>query len=112
MKTLEYHMTYKDKEQLFKEEFDISFIPDFGKRLALISLLGYVMSTLRKTHPDASVYTVIKNMGSPLYDHEIQALAIVVENFTKGSESFPLFGVAPKEVVKTIKEILNTALPF
>jgi hypothetical protein len=45
-------------------------------------------------------------------DDFIKDLAIMCESFGYGCKDFPTFGIAPKDMVKTCRDILKSYMPF
>jgi hypothetical protein len=106
--------TFKEMYSIYKEWFSIGYIPGMQNRLALINLIGWLVSELKKKKPDITYYQTIYKLatGTGLTDMDIKKLAIISENFSYQCTDFLDFGLELKEVPAKIKEILNKILPF
>lgn len=86
----------------------------FERKLILISLINYIYEKNKSKNPDLTYYSLIyklsSNLGLP--DDFIKGLAIVCEDFAYGCKEFPTFGLAGKDILKEIQNILSTYIPF
>lgn len=108
-------LSYRQLEDLYKQYFSTGNIAaDINEKFALISLIGYIVYSMKKKKPDVSYYEVCYKLmeGLGFEDIDIKALAIMVEDFAYGCTEFPTFGIPPKEMPKKIREILQKCMPF
>ena len=108
-------VTYKELEAIFNQYFNLGAIAsDINTKFALISLICFITTSMKKKKPDVTYYQVVNKLsdGLGLSEDEIKGLAIMCENFGYGCTEFPTFNISPKEMPKTIKQILNKRLPF
>ena len=106
---------YRDLEQIFKEYFSTGYINvDINTKFALISLICYLTNALRKKKPDVTYYQVIRKLNSKgqIPDEYVKGYAIMCEDFAYGCTEFPTFNIAPKDVPKTVSDILQKWMPF
>ena len=86
----------------------------FEKKLILISLICYITYKTKLKNPDVTHYQVIsklsQNLGLP--DEFIKGLSIICKDFSYGCSDFPTFGLKGNDIVKEVREILRTYLPF
>lgn|SRR5574344_1533700 len=107
--------TFKELSKLYKDYFSFGYInSDINAKLAIISLLGYIVTELKKKNPDVTYFSVLTKITSGLGIPEefIWAIAIVSEDFAYGCTEFPTFGMKPNQMVNKIKEILSLYTPF
>ena len=86
----------------------------FEKKLELISLICLVTYKTKQKNPDATHYYVLNKLSDKLGLPEdfIKGLSIVCEDFGYHCTDFPSFGLKGQDIVKEIRGILNTYLPF
>lgn len=106
-------MDFKEMKEDYKI-YSLGYLnTDINNKFALISLIDYLVMRLKEKKPDVTYYQVIYKIAGASYPEDfIKALAIVCEDFAYGCKEFPTFGIAPKEVPKKIKEMLDTYIPF
>ena len=108
-------MDFNTLQKIYNENFSLGYLAsDINTKFALISLICYIVTNMQKKKPDVTYYQVVHKLcetsGWP--DNEVKGLAIMCEAFGYGCTEFPTFNVAPKEIPKTIRQILNKKLPF
>ena len=94
--------TFKELSKLYKDYFSFGYInSDINAKLAIISLLGYIVTELKKKNPDVTYFSVLTKITSGLGIPEefIWAIAIVSEDFAYGCTEFPTFGMKPNQMV-------------
>ena len=108
-------MDFKSLQSIYTEYFSLGKIAsDINTKFALISLICFVTTTMKKKKPDVTYYRVVSKLceGTGWTDNEVKGLAIVCESFGYECTEFPTFNIKPSDMTKTIKEILNKRLPF
>lgn len=108
-------MEYRKLEALYSKYFNLGLIAtDINTKFALISMICYIVTELRKKKPDVTYYQIVNKLctGTGWEEDEIKGLAIMCENFAYGCSNFPTFNIKPADIPKTIKQILNKRLPF
>lgn len=108
-------MSFEELTRFYKENFSIGFISNnLDSKLALVSLICYVVYKQRQKYPLVTYYQVIsqisKNIG--LTEAQKVGLSIVCEDFGYGCSEFPTFGLKGAEIINKIKELLSNELPF
>lgn len=106
--------TYKEMERVYKDWFTTGYLSSMQDKLALIDLIGWLVTSLQKKKPDVTYYQVVHKLakGSGLDDMEVKKIAIISEDFAYKCNDFIDFGLALKEVPAKIKEIFHKILPF
>jgi hypothetical protein len=114
-------MTFKQLEQFYTDNYSIGYLnasistrSPFENRIVLISLICHVTYRTKLKNPDVTHYQIImklaENLGLP--DRFLQGLAIVCKDFSYQCTEFPTFGLKGQDIVKEIRGILRTYLPF
>ena len=106
--------TYTQMVRVYNEWSSSGYLKSMQDKLALIDLIGWLVTTLQKKKPDVTYYQIVYKLaeGSGLTDMEIKKIAIIAEDFAYGCTDFVDFGLKIKEVPAKIKEIFNRMLPF
>lgn len=108
-------MTYKQLEAIYNQYFSLGNLNiNINNKFALISLICYIVTSMRKKQPDVTYYQVVHKIcdGRGFEDNFINGLAIMCESFGYGCKDFPTFNIAPKDMVKTCRDILESYMPF
>lgn len=112
-------MNFKQLQQFYSDNFSLGYINASGRssienRFVLISLICYVTFKYKLKDPDTTYYGIITKLNKDIHLPEdfIKGLAIVCEDFAYQCQDFPVFGLKGNEIVKEIKNILSTYLPF
>ena len=114
-------MTFKELDKFYSDNFSIGHLnaspstrSPFENRLVLISLICHVTYRTKLKNPDVTHYQIImklsENLGLP--ENFIWALAIICKDFSYQCTEFPTFGLKGQDIVKEIRGILKTYLPF
>lgn len=108
-------LTYAEMKSLYSKYFSLNGIAgEIDNKFALISLICLLTDAQKKKNPDVTCYEVIEKVTSKKLPENFSfGLAIVCEDFLKGSTSFNNCGLkSGKEIVSKINEILDNWLPF
>ena len=115
-------MKYSELEALYSQYFTTGYLnpkPDskmnsFEKKLELISLICLVTYKSKLKYPDTTHYQVIMKLSDKLGlpDDFIKGLSIVCKDFSYQCTEFPNFGLKGQEIVKEIRGILSSYVPF
>ena len=114
-------MTFKELDQFYSDNYSIGYLNSskttrspFENRLVLISLICYVTYKTKLKNPDANHYKVIMKLSDKLGlpDKFLQGLSIVCKDFSYQCTEFPTFGLKGQDIIKEIRAILSTYLPF
>lgn len=108
-------MTYKELEAIFGQYFSLGNLNiNINNKFALISLICYIVTSMKKKQPDVTYYQVVYKIcdSEGMTDDFIKGLAVMCESFGYGCKDFPTFGIAPKDMVKTCRDILKSYMPF
>ena len=114
-------MNFNELRKLYSDNFSIGYLNSsqstrspFENRIVLISLICLVTYKTKLKHPDTTHYQIIMKLSDKLGlpDNFIKGLAILCEDFSYQCTDFPNFGLKGQDIVKEIREILSTYLPF
>ncbi len=111
--------TYKELEDYYASNFSMSGLnTDISNKFALISLICFVTQQVRKKDPETTCYQIIMKVVKDdtvddYYLKFLRGLSIVCNDFMLNTKEFMTFDLhSSKEIIKKIKEILATWLPF
>lgn len=114
-------MKYKELQQLYSDYFSIGYLNSsqstrspFENRIVLISLVCYVTYKAKLKNPDTTHYQILMKLSDKLGlpDNFIKGLSIICEDFSYMCTEFPVFGLKGNDIIKEIRAILSTYLPF
>ena len=113
-------MSFKELRKFYSDNFSLGYLnlsekdghSVFERKIILISLICYVVEKNKPKNPDLTPYSLLYKLNSGLPDEFIKGLAIVCEDFAYGCHEFPTFGLKGKYILKEIKNILLTYVPF
>ena len=111
--------SYEELRVIYQEYFSMKYACPMEDKLALIGLIGYLTAKLRLKHPDITCWEVISKIAfkdgtyTDEYVQSLRGLSIICEDFMYGVTKFPKFGFEnDKDIIKKVKEILDTWVPF
>lgn len=107
--------SYEELLRCYQENFSLGYFnTDIKNKFALISLVCYVTYKAKEKKPGVTHYEILmqisKGMNIPYA--MIMRLAVICDDFAYGCTEFPTFELKGNAVVKTIKDILNSYVPF
>lgn len=115
-------MNFNELKRFYSENFSLGYLnlPEkdghspFERKLTLISLICYVVEKNKPKNPDLTHYALLYKLNANLNlpDDFIKGLAIVCEDMSYQSHSFPTFGLEGKKILEEIVNILKTYVPF
>ena len=114
-------MNFKELRQFYSDNFSIGYLNSsqstrspFENRIVLISLICYVTYKAKLKNPDATHYQILMKLSDKLGlpDNFIKGLSIICEDFSYQCTEFPVFGLKGDDIIKEIRAILSTYLPF
>ena len=108
-------MGFKELQSIYTQYFSLGKIAsDINTKFALISLICYITTTMKKKNPDVTYYRVVNKLceGSGWTEDEVKGLSILCESFGYECTKFPTFNIKPSDMTKTVREILAKRLPF
>jgi hypothetical protein len=113
---------YEKLRNLYKEYFSTGYLAlpkdektsPFEKKLILISLICYITYKYKQKNPDITHYEVIRKLSvnTGISEDFAIGLSILCEDLSYNCTEFPTFGLKGNDIVKEVKAILNTYLPF
>lgn len=107
-------MEYKELKDLYHRHFWMGgMTSDLSDKLALISLICYIVYKVKLKNPDATYWSVVYKLGKDIVSEDVlKAISIICEEFGYGCSYFPTFGIEDKQIPNKIKELLGMILPF
>lgn len=112
------NLEYDDKLKLYNRIFSFGFLPSFKDKLMLISLVALVTKQIRLKTPDVNPLEILMKITSQKRDDSqfyqfLEALSVLVEDLSYACSDFESYGYTESsKIIKKIKDILNTWLPF
>ena len=115
-------MNFNDLRNFYNENFGLGYLnpppkgeqTTFERRLILISLICYITYKSKLKNPDTTHYQIIfklsEKLGLP--DKFIKGLAIICEDFSYQCTEFPTFGLKGNDIIKEVRSILASYIPF
>jgi hypothetical protein len=104
--------------KIYCKYFDLGYLnTDINDKLALIALTCNITHKLKMQKKQVNCYDVLLQIAGKYFNQDqkdtfLKSLAVICESLMYGCEVFPDFGVAPKEMPKTIRKILDSYCPF
>ena len=84
---------------------------DITKKLALVSLLGYLKYKIQK--PEITMFRLVRKLAPErITDDQVNNIATICEDFTRDCTEFTTFGLEDKEIPNQIKKLLEQWSPF
>lgn len=108
-------MQYNDLKRLYSEHFSLGYLNvDINSKFALISIICYITYKSKQKYPDINHYQIIMKLskGIELPDDFIKGLSIICDDFSYGCTEFPTFNLDKESMIKQVREILNSYIPF
>lgn len=113
-------LEFKDKRDIYQKIFSLGNLStaDMNDKLILISLIALVFKKMKEKDKDVTILAILlKITGQPKdnssYYQFLETLAIISEDFSYNTEKIDSCGLkTSQDIIKRIKEILNTWLPF
>ena len=114
-------MTFKELDRFYNDNYSIGYLNSststrspFENRLVLISLICHITYKTKLKNPDITHYQVVMKLSDKLGlpENFIWALSIICSDFSKNCTEFPTFGLKGQDIVKEVRAILGTYLPF
>lgn len=113
-------LSYKDKFDVYQSCFSMGYVctKDMNDRLVLISLVSLTYQKMKEKDKSITPLALLlkitgeKDTNSSFYSF-LEALSIIVEDISFGIEKIDACGMkTSNEIIKKIKELLNTWIPF
>lgn len=110
-------LSFEKTTKLYQKYFGLGYLnSNLGDKLACIALTCYLTNELKKKGKIKNCYELLLKVGSDFKDLEkntfLKSLGAMCDDFMYGCDSFPDFGITPKEMPKTLKRLLSTYVPF
>lgn len=116
MKNLE-EIDFNTLLKVYNKYYTLNYLGnDINNKLACIALTCYLTNELRKKNKKLTCYEVLLKIGKDLPDMVkntlLKSIGAISEDLMYGCDTFPDFGISPKEMPKTIQKILDNYCPF
>lgn len=94
------------------EEYSLGYLgKDITKKLALVSLLGYLKYKIKK--PEITMFRLVRSLApKEMTDTQVNNIAVICEAFARDCTEFATFGLEDKDIPNQIKKILEQWCPF
>lgn len=102
---------------IYKKYFSLNYLnSNMGDKLACIALTCYITNEVRKKGKKVSCYDVLLSVGKSFGELEkktfLKSLGAICEDLMYGCDSFLDFGIKPKDMPQTLKNLLDKYCPF
>lgn len=104
---------------IYRKYFSMGYFntKNVSDKLACISLTCYVTNELRKKGKDLTCYDVLlqicKDSATELEKNTfLKSLGVICEDLMYFCDTFPDFGIKPKEMPSTIRSLIDKYCPF
>lgn len=111
------NISFEKLSLIYEKYFSLGYLnTDVSNKLALISLTCYVTNEVRKKGKNMNCYDILlqigKDMPESVKDTFIKSLGAICQSFMYECNTFPDFNIKPKDMPKTIKNLLAEYIPF
>lgn len=98
----------------YRRNFSLeNFKLNIEEKFCLIGLIVYLVEKNKSTKPDITYYKVIYALGKKQLPSEvIKGLAVVCEDFSKDTQTYPTYGIEKEQIIPTIQNFLGKYMPF
>lgn len=102
---------------VYSKFFSLGYLnTDISDKLACISLTCYLTNEFRKKGKKTNCYEVLlwigKDMPEQIKNTFLKSLGAICEDLMYGNTVFPDFGIAPKDMPKQVRKLLDSYCPF
>lgn len=102
---------------IYTKYFSLNYLnSNLGDKLAVIALTCYITNELRKKSQKITCYDILlkigKDFGQVEKDTFLKSLGAICEDLMYGCDTFPDFGIKPKDMPKQLKILLDNYVPF
>lgn len=113
IQNIEYDKLYS----VYEKYFSLHYLnTNLGDKLACIALTCYITNEVRKKNKNVRCYDVLLKICPNFTDVDkksfLKALGVLCDDMMYGCTIYPDFGVKPKEMTDTLKNLLNNYVPF
>lgn len=103
--------------KIYKKYFTLGYInSNISDKLACIVLTCYITNELRKKGKEVTCYDVLLKVGHDFTDSDkntfLKSLGAICEDLMYGCDTFPDFGIKPREMPSHLKILLDKYCPF
>lgn len=109
--------SFEKVSAIYSKYFSLGYLnTGIGDKLACIALTCYITNELRKKGKKMTCYDVLLTIGKDYSDLEkntfLKSLGAICEDLMYGCDTFIDFGIKPKDMPKTLKNLLDSYCPF
>lgn len=108
-------MSFIELRQFYIDHYTLGYFnTNVTNKLVMLGLICYLTNEAKAKKPDVTHYQIIMSLTKdmPLPESIVTSLAIICEDISYGCKEFSTFGVDKKQVISTVKNLLNSYLPF
>lgn len=111
------NLSFEKIKAIHQKYFSLSYLgKDINNKFACIALVCNMTSALQKKGKKVTCYDILLQIGKDYSDFTkntlLKSLGAICEDFMYGCDTFPDFGISPKEMPKTVKKLLDNYCPF
>lgn len=111
---------YEERKEVYQKTFSLGYLnsEEMNDKLVLISLIALVLQKMKQKNPDITAIDILvkitgeKEKNTSFYQF-LETIAIIAEDFSYCTKKIDACGLkTSEEIIKKIKELLNTWMPF
>lgn len=111
------NIDYSKLKTVYEKYFSLHYLNNnLGDKLACIALTCYITNEVRKKNKNTSCYDVLLKICPDFTNIDkksfLKSLGVLCDDMMYGCNIFPDFGVSPKKIPETLKNLLNSYVPF
>lgn len=111
------NISFDKLSTIYRKYFSLGYLnTDVSNKLAIISLTCYITNELKKKGKKVTCYDVLLLIGKDFRELEkntfLKSLGAICEDLMYGCTEFPTFDIKPADMPKTVKNLLDSYVPF
>lgn len=111
------NISFEELCEMYNKYFSLGYLgTDGSNKLACIALVCNITNALKKKGKILNCYEVLlsicKDYTSFQKNTFLKGIGAICQDFLYFSDTFPDFGLEPKQMPKKVREILDEYLPF
>lgn len=112
-----YNISFEKLALIYQKYFSLGYLnTDASDKLACIALTCYITNELKKKGKNVTCYDVLLQIAKDFPDMVkntfLKSLGAICQDLMYGCDTFPDFGISPKDMPKTVLKLLNKYCPF
>lgn len=111
------NISFDKLSAVYNKYFTLNYLnSNMGDKLACIAITCYITNEVRKKGQNVTCYDILlkvgKDFGQLEKDTFLKSLGAICEDLMYGCDTFLDFGIAPKDMPKTLQKLLGSYVPF